>query len=111
MTDTAANPKRATIAFTVDEIEEFLEGEVGYKVVFNEQTGSGRWRSVHRLVVERLEDGTFWAATYQLGLTEMQHLDRYERWGIDTYDRAERDTEKITFTQVFANTVSVTVYS
>lgn len=109
MTDTA-KVERETIYFTVDQIEEFLEGEVGYKVVEDEQVDSLRWHSVHSYVVERLEDGTFWAATYQLGLTEGQHLDRYERWGISSRDKNSRDAEKVTFTRVFPKTRMITVY-
>ena len=102
--------KRATIEFTVDEIEEFLENEIGYKVVCDRQIDSRRWHSIHWYVVERLEDETFWGATYERGLTESQHLDRYECWGIHTYDRAKRDAEKVSFTQVFPKTVTKTIY-
>ena len=76
--------------FGPDEIEEFLENEIGYKVVCDRQIDSRRWHSIHWYVVERLEDETFWGATYERGLTESQHLDRYECWGIHTYDRAKR---------------------
>lgn len=101
---------RETISFTVDEIEEFLEGEVGYKIVQDEQFDSGRWESHHWFVVERLEDATFWGSSYTQGLTENQHRDRYERWGINTWGSEERDTEKVVFRQVFPNTVTTTVY-
>lgn len=105
-----AKPVRASIEFTVDEIEEFLECEVGYRVVCDEQVDSRRWHSVHWYVVERVEDATFWGATYERGLTEGQHLDRYERWDIHTYDQAKRDVAKVKFRQVFPKTQTITVY-
>jgi hypothetical protein len=107
MTNYSERPK---IYFTVDEIEEFLEDEVGYKIVQDEQFDSGRWDSHHWFVVERLEDGTFWGANYTQGLTEGQHRDRYERWGINSWGNDTRDTEKVEFRQVFAKTVTSTVY-
>lgn len=98
--------QRETISFTVDEIEEFLECEVGYKIVYDEQFDTGRWESHHWFVVERLEDATFWRASYTQGLTENQHRDRYEQWGIHSYK--DRDTEKVEFRQVFPKTTTVT---
>lgn len=97
---------RETISFTVHEIEEFLEGEVGYKIVQDEQFDSGRWESHHWFVVERLEDNTFWGAGYSRGLTENQHRDRYERWGIHGYK--DRDVQEVVFRQVFPKTTTVT---
>lgn len=92
------------IGFTVDEIEEFLEGEVGYKVVRDESTGTDRWHEHFDFVVERLEDGTFWYASYQVGATEYQDLDRYQRWHVDDKD------DKVTFKQVYAKVKAVVFY-
>jgi hypothetical protein len=95
---------RATIEFTVDEIEEFLEGEVGYRIVQDESTGTDRWHEHFDFTVERLEDGTFWYAGYQRGATEYQDLNRYERWHVD------KAADRVTFQQVFAKQKTITVY-
>ena len=101
MTD---EPKRATIEFTVDEIEEFLEYEVGYRVVEDKSTGTDRWHELFDFTVERLEDGTFWYAPYRRGATEHQELDRYERWYV------YKTTDKVKFYQVFAKQKTITIY-
>lgn len=96
--------KRATIEFTVDEIEEFLEEEIGYKIVEDVSTGTDRWNELFDFTVERLEDGTFWYAGYRRGATEYQDLDRYQRWYV--YNAAD----KVTFKQVFAKEKTIIVY-
>ena len=95
---------RATIEFTVDEIEEFLQEEVGYRIVQDESTGTDRWHEHFDFVVERLEDGTFWYAGYQRGATEYQDLDRYERWHVS------KAADKVRFQQVFAKEKTIIVY-
>ena len=66
---------------------------LGLEVEFNEQTGSGRWMSHHRLIVKD-KDGRFWAVPYQQGLTESQDSKPFE-------DQAEvefREVEKVPVT-------------
>jgi hypothetical protein len=96
--------ERQKIHFTVDEIDEFLWKEVGYKIVQDESTGTDRWHEHFDFTVERLEDGTFWYAGYQTGATEYQDLNRYERWHVDGPE------DKVTFQQVFAKPKTIIVY-
>ena|ERR1035441_4778043 len=49
----------------------------GYAVELNEQVGTKRWTSVHRLVI-RDGDGKLWAACYEEGLTENQDSEPFE---------------------------------
>lgn len=69
----------------------------GYTPVHDEQTGSDRWHSQHRLIVRRDADGTFWELPYELGLTEYQEADLF-------YD------DPVTVTQVQAQEVVTVVY-
>lgn len=96
--------KRATIEFTVDEIDEFLWNEVGYRIVEDKSTGTDRWHEHFDFTVERLEDGTFWYAGYQTGATEYQDLDRYQRWHVNGAQ------DKVKFVQVFAKEKTIIVY-
>ena len=47
------------------------------EVEADEQVSTRRWVSVHQLVV-RDEEGRFWAATYERGLTENQDTEPFE---------------------------------
>lgn len=93
-------PVREKISFTEDEWGEFIEGGVGFRVVFDEIIDHRRWSVVHEVVIEREEDGTFWVGRYQRGATENQWYGWSERWGDD----------KAILTQVFAHTVTTVVY-
>ena len=67
----------------------------GYAREATVQTGSGRWCSYHQLII-RDGHGTFWAADYDLGLTENQDVDEFD------------DAEEIEFAEV--EKVPVTTY-
>lgn len=67
----------------------------GLTVELDEQTGTSRWVSLHRIVVKD-RDGKFWAATYKRGLTENQDIDAFE------------DETEVTFYEV--EKVPVTTY-
>lgn len=69
--------------------------------VAEQDSGSSRWASHHRLVV-RHDDGSFWGLSYSLGLTEMQ--DHTLPW-----EDAE-DDEQLRLTQVFPHTKTIVEY-
>ena len=54
------------------------EQEAAYTVVYDEQEDSGRWNSYHRIVLQDVSSKKFYAADYELGLTESQ-------WNEDDY--------------------------
>ena len=43
-----------------------------YITVENKVTGTGRWSTSHRMVVQRKSDGKFFAGCYSVGATESQ---------------------------------------
>jgi len=95
-------PVRAEISFTEEEYEEFIEGEVGYRIVSDEMIDQRRWAITHEMIIERLEDATFWRGIYQVGATENQHYDFGDRWFYND--------DKAGFTEVFPKTVTITKY-
>lgn len=93
-------PQRATVSFTQNEWEEFVDGGVGWRIVSDEMTDHTRWSIVHKIVIERLEDGTFWRGTYEEGATENQWHEWDERWG----------GSKATLKQVFQKPIVKIIY-
>lgn len=91
---------RPVIEFTEDEFEEFIEGGIGYRIVSDEMIDHRRWSITHEMIIERLEDATFWRGTYQVGATENQWYGFSESWNDD----------KASFRQVFAKTITITKY-
>lgn len=69
----------------------------GYKVVYNEQYGSGRWESYHQLVIYDLKNKRYYSDTYSMGLTESQENNCW-------------DDREPNFTEVFPHKVMTTVY-
>ena len=68
--------------------------EDGLTVELNEQVGSGRWTSIHRLIV-RDRDGRFWETGYTKGLTEYQDTRPFE----DETEVSFREVEKVPVTR------------
>lgn len=97
---TVEKPVRATVAFTQEEFEEFVECGIGWKIVQNEMFDSGRWSIIYDMVIRRLEDDTFWRGRYQVGATERQEYDWGARWGDD----------RACFKQVFPEEKTIIVY-
>lgn len=52
-----------------------------YRVVHNEQVDTGRWTSIHLLIIESLSGVGFWGAHYERGLTENQDYAPFEDEG------------------------------
>lgn len=69
----------------------------GVRLVLDEQFGTGRWVSHHRIVVAVGDE--FFAAQYTQGLTEMQDGEPFEY-----------DPDDVPMTQVFARERVVVVY-
>lgn len=93
------------IYFSVDEIDEFIYGGVGYRVVEDTMLDHTRWSIVHRIVICREEDNTFWASHYEEGATEKQDYGPLERWGV-----SDRTTTAVAFRRVFPAERLITVY-
>lgn len=55
----------------------------------NEYMESGRWMSVHRLVLKDTE-GRLWSATYRQGLTEMQDSGPFENEAAVRFQEVEK---------------------
>lgn len=94
-------PVRASIEFAEEEYEEFIKGEIGYRIISDEMVDHRRWAVTHEIIIERLEDATFWRGIYQVGATESQWYDFNDRWF---------SSDKAAFTQVFAKTTTITKY-
>lgn len=101
MVEVVAKPVRAKIEFTKDEYEEFIEGQIGYKIISNEIVEHRRWVVLHEIIIERLEDATFWRGHYSVGATESQWHDWEDRWNGFVAE----------FTQVFRIEKTVVVYT
>ena len=86
-----------------DLVYDEADPELGLTVELNEQTGSGRWASRHRLIVKG-EDGQFWAANYEQGLTEYQDSRAFE----DLAEVEFREVEKVPVTSYEYRPVKVT---
>lgn len=67
------------------------EEEAAYTVVYEEQEGSGRWNSYHRIVLQDVSSKKFYAADYELGLTEYQETaDDYSTQVVGEVKRIEK---------------------
>jgi hypothetical protein len=67
--------------------------EWGLTVEFNEQVDSGRWESIHQLVIKDRE-GRYWEAHYTRGLTEYQESKPFEGHALVEF----REVEKVPVT-------------
>lgn len=78
-----------TRMFPTAVLRELTWGELpeGYALLVDEQTGSGRWSSYHRMVFAF--EGKLWETTYSRGLTESQDERPYE------YDGEEVDCVEV----------------
>lgn len=95
---------RPTVSFTEEDYEEFVRGGIGWKIVHDEVADHRRWSVTHEVILKRLEDDTFWLATYEVGATESQHYSWADKWpGGDGEGHA-------VFIQVFPKSVTTTVY-
>ncbi len=91
-------PTREKLTITRDEAIDMLDGEhPDYETVNDEISGKRRWSVDHWFVVKRKSDGRFFGDCYSVGATESQDERPWE------YDEPD-------FKEVFAKTVTTTVY-
>lgn len=94
---------REKIYFTEEEFEEFVEGETGFKIILDDLVDHRRWSVTYEMVIQRIEDDTYWRGVYERGATEYQSYSFDERWhGAD---------ERATFSQVFPEFVTKVIFS
>lgn len=99
----AKKPVRAEISFTEDEFYEFVDGQIGFRIVSDEMIDHRRWSVVHEMIIERLEDSTFWSSSHEVGATESQEYDFDSAWGYNN--------NRAVFRQVFPKTITTTTYA
>lgn len=68
------------LELTKEQAKEMIYGEApeGIKVIDTIQTGSGRWESYHKIIVQEESTGRYFSDTYSEGLTEQQENNRWD---------------------------------
>lgn len=90
---------RQKISFSEEELDEFVYGGIGFKIILDEMIEKRRWSVNHEMIICREEDDTYWRGQYSEGATEYQEYGFREQWG-----------ERATFKQVFPKQKVVTIY-
>lgn len=71
--------ERAKLNFTKERARNLTYGgDPAYRVIRNEITGTRRWSIDYYMVIQRIEDGRFFADTYSVGATESQDESPWE---------------------------------
>ena len=64
---------------TKEEARNLVSGYLdGYVVIQDKITSQSRWSLMHRIVVQRLSDGKYFADSYSVGATETQMEDAFD---------------------------------
>ncbi len=87
-----------TISMPAEDARELACGgdfsHLGWTVVYNEQTDSSRWESIHEIVF-RDHQGCFWMSSYTQGLTENQDIGPWEDEDIAEFWRVVPVTQTV----------------
>ena len=70
--------ERTKLNFTAQRARQILYGDDAYRIIRDEITDVGRWSIHHYIVIQRIEDGRFFADTYSVGATESQDESPWE---------------------------------
>jgi hypothetical protein len=69
----------AKLNFTKDRARKLLYGtDKAYRIIRDEIVDNSRWSIIHSIVIQRVEDGRFFADSYSVGATESQDESPWE---------------------------------
>lgn len=71
--------ERAKLNFTKQRARTLLYGaDKAYRIIRDEIVDTSRWSIIHHIVIQRVEDGRFFADSYSVGATESQDESPWE---------------------------------